>query len=342
MNGNNTSIIITILARRDFIPKVHGYIISPPITLFINESYIMTTSFDYIKNSRLTSIEELVQAVITLTILIPLVIFIMTRRKLRIKKSHQFFVNLLLMHAMFNVAVIISNLVDYSPAQLIFNCGFIIGMFIGLMVITVDRAVAIKYPFVHADIETKYIVITLLFSWLPTFMFLCLSFLFGVTQYMLTMVSTVLIIISTIVLILCNGFIYSVAKKHDQFLKDNTAQQALANKSRKMLKASYVCFAVVISFVILWFPYLVHNLLVITGLYYQSAEKLFTKVVGHVVLLNSIGDAILFVWLSRDTKKELISLYRKIFNSNKKDHVRESLVNVSLANSGQSYITTSL
>ena len=292
------------------------------IPIFPNENINGSTTLRIIKNGDLSSqlyIEEIAQSLVTLIVIVPLFLFIATRKKLRIIKSHQIFLNLLFVHILFNIAVIISNFVNYPRRQLICNFGLMIAMLVVLMVLTMERVAVIKFPFKYADVESKHIVIINLFSWLPTIIFVCSSFICEIQEHVLTITSAVLIAVAITLLSSSNVIIYSVAKKHDQFLKNNaTHRQGNGNHSTKVLKASYVCFAIVLSFVIFWLPYLTHNLLAIVGVYKPSAEKTFTKVVEHVAFLNSLVDAVLFIWLSRETKKELVKVFRKIFNCCKK------------------------
>ena len=204
-------------------------------------------------------------------------------------------------------------------------------MFVILMVLTMERIAVIKFPFKYADVESKHMVIINLFSWLPTIMFVCSSIICEIQEDVLTITTAVLIAVAITLLSLSNAIIYSVAKKHDQFLKTNAAhRQGNGNHSTKVLKASYVCFAIVLSFVICWLPYLTHNLLAIVGVYKPSGDKTFTKVVEHIAFLNSLVDAVLFIWLSREPKKELARAFRNVFSCCEEHHnanARKAMLN---------------
>ena len=65
-----------------------------------------------------------------------------------------------------------------------------------------------------------------------------------------------------------------------------------------------VCLTVVSTFVLLWLPYLVHNVMVLAGQYKPLDGNTFTDVVEAIALLNAIIDPVLFLWLSKETKKE--------------------------------------
>ena len=309
-----------------------------PMYIAPHESINGSTTLRIIKNGNLSSqlyIEEIAQSLVTLIVIVPLFLFIATRKKLRIIKSHQIFLNLLFVHILFNISVIISNFVYYPRPQLICNYGLMIAMLVVLMVLTMERVAVIKFPFKYADVESKHIVIINLFSWLPTIMFVCSSFICEIQEDMLTITSAVLITVAITLLSLSNAIIYSVAKKHDQFLKTNAVhRQGNGNHSTKVLKASYVCFAIVFSFVIFWLPYLIHNLLAIVGVYKPSGEKTFTKVVEHIAFLNSLVDAVLFIWLSREPKKELARVFRNVF-SRCEEHQNANARKAMLKNAGR-------
>ena len=54
-------------------------------------------------------------------------------------------------------------------------------------------------------------------------------------------------------------------------------------KAVRRLKASFICFAVTGSFFVLWAPYLVHNLILLTSVYKPKIDgEDFTKVVDHI------------------------------------------------------------
>merc|ERR1712142_1024286 len=162
-------------------------------------------------------------------------------------------------------------------------------MFLGLLLLSLERVMLIKSPFAHRDVETLHIFVAIMCAWIPAIVFFCLLLHFGASQLTLTTITTSLIGFATLILIISNIIIYKAAKRHDQFKKKNALQQEASDKStsnKKMLKASYVCFAIVASFVMFWLPYLVHNIMFLTGLYKPDGDKVFTEVVEHVALLN--------------------------------------------------------
>ena len=176
-------------------------------------------------------------------------------------------------------------------------------------------------------------------------LFFCvLSFVLNLTQDVCTVITIVLIATAAIVLTSSNVIIYKIAKRHDQFLEKNSPRRKDMKQTGKVLKASYVCFAIVSTFILLWFPFLIHNSLDIIGLYRPSHVKPFTNVIVHLALLNSIVDVLLYVWLSREAKKELIGVFRTTFKGSKDRNrsIRRSMYKYSCTSSGQRIDITSL
>jgi len=290
----------------------------------LNFPRLMTTLHEKIpqngsESNIVLKLDEMVHSVISLVTVIPLLFYISTNRKLRGKRSHQLFLNLLVVHILFNTSVIVSNFIPYSEKEVIINCCLLVAMFLGLLLLSLERVMLIRCPFAHRDIETTHILVAILCAWVPAIVFGCVLLHFGAAQTTLTIITTSLIGFSTLVLTLSNVVIYKAAKRHDQFKKKNALNIDTSNKStsnKKMLKASYVCFSIVASFVIFWLPYLVHNVLALLDIYQTGADKLFTKFVEHFALLNAIVDVVLFVWLSREMKKELRDIWRKLRGKN--------------------------
>ena len=104
----------------------------------MNFPRLMTTlheiSYDNVTRSKGTmKIDEIFHSSVSLMTVIPLLIFILSRRKLRTKRSHQLFINLLGIHILFNSSVIVSNFIPYSVNEVIINCCLLIAMFLGLL-----------------------------------------------------------------------------------------------------------------------------------------------------------------------------------------------------------------
>ena len=158
----------------------------------------------------------------------------------------------------------------------------------------------------YLSIRTKHIMVAVVCSWLLGVGLFVLMLLLEVGLHELVIIQVVFITSSAVALTVCNIIIYITAKKHDRFVRQNGALPLVhVVKKPKMLKASRVCIVVVFSFVLLWLPFMVHDILHLIGRYQPADGKLFTMIVEHVGYSNSFIDAIVFVWLHKDTKKEL-------------------------------------
>ena len=208
----------------------------------------------------------------------------------------------------------------------------------------------IKYPFTFKDVETKYVIMACLLSWLPTVLFVSLALCFRMTSHDLMLINTIVIFIVMTVLVLTNIMIYRIVKKHDEFLQKNASQSKhnfkkskksknkkdTTKKPNKHLKASYACFSIVASFVLLWLPYLICNLMTLMNL---PLGILFWKIENHFILFNPMADIVLFVWLNGSVKREIVSIRKKIVrtlshssgnesNTSMNKTVRDALVKV--------------
>ena len=211
-----------------------------------------------------------------------------------------FFMNLQIVHIILSITGIIHIFYSSNRVEVILNNGFLIEMFFSLMLTTVDRYVAISYPYTYEKLTTKEVLVAITCSWIIPIVFLVLAFTLKATQQHLTIITTVAIAVAAVTLTISNARIYIIAKRH--------AIAITGTKGKKVLKSTYVCFAIVFSFVFLWLPYLVHNVMVLANRHEPCGKEgvsTFTRGVFQTALVNSLLDPILFVAFRRDMKKAL-------------------------------------
>ena len=218
--------------------------------------YIITILPDPKRNATIPctmNVEELIHSSLSLLVVLPLFVFILSRRTLRSKKSHQIFLNLLLVHICFNVSVVVSNFLRCSSTEVVINCSFFVSMFFSLMLLSLQRMFSIKFPFAYRNVHTLQVMIVVVLSWLPGTVFLCVLLVQGATETILDITTTALIAVAIVVLTTSNVVVYVSAKNHDRFVKKHTMRQHMINNTGngKIMKASYVCFALVGTFVVL-------------------------------------------------------------------------------------------
>ena len=237
-----------------------------------------------------------------------LLIFIMTQRVLRCKVTNKFFMNLLTVHIILNfIGIVSKSRLHLRKEEVIINNGFLMEMFFSLIITTCDRYIYIRYPFKYERLTTKTVVFIILCSWVISAIVVALSVIFEASQYRCTMVSTSLILISSITLASSNINIYVIARRHANAIRRNSRTFANAKEETlpRITKSTYACFAIIISFVVLWCPYFVHNMMAILTIYTPSRDKVFTRAVVHIAWFNSLVDPALYICFNKNTKKVL-------------------------------------
>ena len=129
------------------------------------------------------------------------------------------------------------------------------------MFMTCERVIVLKFHFKYADVKTRHVLLLLAFSWIPPVIYVIVAILYDVKQETCLIVNTITVLIAGVVLGISNAIVYNIAKKHEIFLNKNSSGDRPLKKKSKTLKASFVCLAVVSSFILLWAPYVVHNIL---------------------------------------------------------------------------------
>lgn len=251
----------------------------------------------------------IIQQVLSLCFNTSLLSYIISDRKLRSKKPNQFFVNLLLVHIILSLAAITSKFV--IPFEVaVFNNGIFMEMFFSLVICSFDRYINITFPFKYAFLTTTKILGVIVISWFISTVFVVLAIVLRITNYQTTLVCTALIIFSSVILLISNIHIYLIARRHASLiLKNNTAASDAINREKRSLRATRVCFSLVLSFILLWLPFSIHNAMVLSHLYKPSAEKFFTKAVFNVGCFNSLVDPILYICFRKDMKARLMKVF---------------------------------
>lgn len=250
-------------------------------------------------------IAQLIQCISILILNISVSTLILKQKKLRKKKNNKLFLNLQICHIFISI---LGTLTIFYPTRLkvIISNGLLIELYLSMIITSTDRFISIKYPFKYQKVRTKTITIAIGIAWIPSVLFVSIAVALNVNQYFCTVLSTILISSATILLSIFNLNIYIIAKRHkDSIMRLIKVIEGNDKQMAKISKSTYVCFAIVFSFIILWMPYLIHNILVLLKSYRPDSENTFTKTVEHVALYNSLIDPLLFVCFSKDVKREL-------------------------------------
>lgn len=270
----------------------------------------MSSNIRKVNFSQISDTVQLVQAIITILFNILVFLLIVTNDKLRRKLSYQIFLHLQITHILLSVLVVTSELYpstwDEFYHLVVFGNAALIEMFLSLIVYSADRLFAINFPLKHKLVTTIHILATLAFTWVFPVTFAVISTFLHLPQEPMTIIMEIMIGSAAAVLAFSNLLVYVTAAKHDRFVRDmNTIRTPYTGR---MLRASYVCLAVVTSFLLCWLPYFIHNILALIKLYRPGSMKAFTIVAEQLALLNSLLDPVLFVLLAQDARLRIFEL----------------------------------
>ena len=180
--------------------------------------------------------------------------------------------------------------------------------FLSMVTCTLDRLLAIKYPYTYERVTTKKVCLIIASVWLPVPLFFVLTIVLHASMISMRLFSSVLIILGTAILVTSNSVIYMIARRHCLNIQKSSFHGSQNSKEQgKLLKSSLVCLCIVLSFVVSWSPFLVVNLLHFTQEYGSFSVEVDGSV-EMVAILNSILDPILFIVFRKDVKKELLNL----------------------------------
>ena len=248
------------------------------------------------------------------------VVVLLFGTKLRANHSTKLFLNLQITHIMIALSVLTFGEKSVNTSRR-FNSAILMMMFLCLMITTIDRLFAIKYPFIYQLITTKHCMIVIASTWLLPVLFLCISLSTDIIKEYDNKLFAILIAMALTTLTASNIIVFRLARKHIFMMKRNTRVYTAEDKKNSLTvaKSAYVCFAIVMSFVLFWFPYLVHDVLTMATIYTPCDCKLFTLLVECCALCNSGLDPILFILFNKSVKREILNILKRkcVFKRNK-------------------------
>lgn len=236
-----------------------------------------------------------------------LIILILRCKKLYRKHNVKCFISLFTAHILMAVSQFLSNLYDNVEIPLLMNA-LLLQMFSSLMIASIDRFLAIKYPFRYNKITTRHVNGTVAISWILSMVFFASIVVINIQQTSLTILSSCLIVVSSLVLTATNFSVYSLAKRHSKAIEKTTVQTTENRNPSQRNKFIYVCFALVASFVVLWLPYLTYNILKLLG--FNDQCKILLRSTEFFAFSNSVLDPVLFVLFRKDVKTCFVSIWR--------------------------------
>lgn len=201
----------------------------------------------------------------------------------------------------------------YIRTSLVMNEFIFIVEVLTTITLSIDRYIAIRKPFMYQKFTKKhgYLVVSMIFflSILHTIP----AFLFKTTYIAISS----LIIIGCIAICICNYRLFKEVKQQCKQIsativhRDQKSELELKNKiNLRLLKSLKMCLVIVLTFLMLWMPYLV--ILVLTKK--KITNDFLYKLMELIANLNGIFDVLTFFMFRSQARQmilELLCLCRK-------------------------------
>ena len=280
------------------------------------------------------------QAGLIMVVNISIFCFVALNKTLNKNPSNLFLLSLFLSHIILGISGFIKAFrqSDYLINIIITS---ILAGFLSLVLVTIDRYVAIKYPFQHQKL-TRFVAITVTFLvvWLPTSITIIYLLTLNLDIKFSQILCVAIILIAAMVLISTNIYVYSIARTHIKRIKNiNVETNQVRNQRRRKqrtMKPIYICATIVFTFLITWMPTLVVNFLVILNkLTLKEKIMTFTYTIP-MASIDCIINPIIYVVFNRQIRVEIVKIIRKylcsrIFNGKGNDKTIKTTQKASFA-----------
>ena len=255
----------------------------------------------------------------------PLCVMIVLKQDLRRSKTNLMLLFLFLSHVLLGIFILSTSVLylyylnskDFESLWALssnvkvnsITAGICFDSFGSVIGVTVDRWIAIKYPFTYERLDRKFPML---------FGFVTLVVSGGIYVMAIKMDTVVnqirfnaVCIVTAVILLVANFNIRKVVQIQfksikKQFVNDNANEQR-KNLRAKETKASRTCLTVALSFILFWSPYLVMQLLfsVINNLKYNLILSHVAGVCLSWMSFNSLFDPVIYVVLNKKLRRHL-------------------------------------
>merc|ERR1712159_574785 len=148
---------------------------------------------------------------------VALFFILLSRKNLRKKHCVRLFLNLQVVHILFPAVLLGAFLhkekCDEVPIHDILLSSVIIQLFLCLVVCTIDRLIAIKYPYRYEQVRSKHVAIIIVFLWVPAMLFIAITIAVETQDNYLQYINISVIPFAAMVLVSSNLVIYNIARK---------------------------------------------------------------------------------------------------------------------------------
>ena len=264
------------------------------------------TEHQYTSTNHYTKTMFYVQFFLTTLLCTSLFILIAVRKKLLFKRSNQVFLNVLLVHIIFNIAAITTEVTAPNDYQTIaVNNAYLLGLITSVILLCIERLLLVKYPRKHSKIDDNLTSAAVTFSWAPCILFLTVE-LINEKHHIrhLLLFRVVLIVLGEVFLVTLICIIFFFARRYDNYVKKNTS---LPEQTHRMLRECSVCVAIVMSFSLLWLLLLVAVFMFLAG----KMDIGYIYMIQHFLPLNALKDVVIYICLSIEMRHEVKCLFKK-------------------------------
>lgn len=268
---------------------------------------------------------------------IPVAVIILSHSSIRKDLNNLFLLMLMLSHILFNINVIIQHALYLCCNLYVWNRATVLNRIILSMLtskivllncnvinVTIDRLVAIRRPYMYRRLDYRF---PMLCFGVSVFLSTGQFFLHFFTNDKISYVGTTCIcMMAATFLSISNLYIRKVIRRQCLKIRQmqvtsdiNKTREVQARIQKRELRATRLCFLIVLSFVIFWIPVACDFVMKVT------LKEKYTSVVPSDVgmafmilaLWNGLVDCLLYVKCNKQLKKILKNMFCSIENNNR-------------------------
>ena len=192
-----------------------------------------------------------------------------------------------------------------------------------MLLLSIDRALTVKWTFLYSgSVNSKQVHYIIVIPWMVTLLYFvilfCLTKIYPTYKQanaVMYISFTVVAVIGFIILIVSTYFIHEGARNQLIAISSSRVEQSgdVKQKERHLkyreCRLAFICIGIVVKFIIFWLPK------VISMIYHYQQGKVKYRGLSiascYLVLVNSICDPVIYVYMSKDIKKQIRHLFCK-------------------------------